>query len=232
MIIKKFNSKDDLAECASEIIINEIRHKPDLLLCTATGSSPTEIYRNLSEKKYRFATDKLRILKLDEWGGIDMENPESCESYLQKNVIQPLQILPQRFISFHSNAESPDHEIERIKSELLKNGPIDVCILGLGLNGHIAFNEPAECLLPECHLVALSSESMNHPMAKKMNQKPGYGLTIGMADILKSKKIIMVISGKNKEAVKEKLFKKEISTWLPASFLWLHGNTECLVLDE
>jgi galactosamine-6-phosphate isomerase len=232
MIIKKFKLGDDLAEYASEIIINEIRHKPDLLLCTATGSSPTGIYRILSEKKYRFNTDKLRIIKLDEWGGIDMENAESCESYLQKNVIQPLQILAENFISFHSNPNSPADEIERIKSELVKNGPIDVCILGLGLNGHIAFNEPSEFLWPESHVVELSPESMNHPMAKKMSQKPGYGLTIGMADILKSKKIIMVISGKNKEAVKEKFFRKEISTWLPASFLWLHGNTECLVLDE
>jgi len=232
MKLKKFNSMHDLSDYASNLIIEEINQKPDLLFCTATGNSPTETYKKLVEKKQTFKIDKLRILKLDEWGGISPENPESCESYLQKNVIVPLQIHAENYISFQSNSEVPENEILKVRNYIEERGPIDICILGLGMNGHIALNEPNEILQPYCHLAQLSETTKTHPMVKNMSENPTYGLTIGVADILQSKKIILIVCGKNKQAIISKLLEKKITTSLPASFLWLHNATECLILDE
>jgi galactosamine-6-phosphate isomerase len=81
---------------------------------------------------------------------------------------------------------------------------MDVCILGKGINGHIAFNEPHEYLIPEFHIAELSKESMQHNMANQMELKPSYGLTMGMKNILQSKKILMLIAGKGKQKSIEK----------------------------
>uniref|UniRef100_UPI0035937362 6-phosphogluconolactonase n=1 Tax=Pricia sp. TaxID=2268138 RepID=UPI0035937362 len=109
------------------------------------------------------------------------------------------------------------------------NGPIDICILGLGKNGHIGFNEPAKTLTPFCHVAKLSEKSLQHSMANTMKPKPAYGLTLGMADILRSKKIILLLTGSDKQDIIFKLLSKEITTQLPASFLWLHHDVSCFI---
>ena len=169
---------------------------------------------------------------MDEWGGIRRDHPETCETYLKKYILQPWDIKDENYISFDSNAIDPQAEVSRIQRYLNQNGPLDFCVLGLGLNGHIAFNEPSAFLQAECHIATLSEASKNHPMFVNMDDKPTYGLTLGMANILQSKKILLVILGKNKQAVIEKFFTKEITTSLPASFLWLHPNVDCLMLEN
>lgn len=221
-----------LSDYASNMIVETIGQNPGLLLCCATGSSPTEVYRKVVGRKHEFATDKIRIIKLDEWGGIDSAHPESCESYLRNNLIRPLNIKEENYIAFDSNPAQPGAEVHRIQRYLDQNGPIDVCVLGLGMNGHIAFNEPADMLRPECHVATLADTSKKHQMFLNMAQKPGYGLTLGMANILQSRKIMLIVSGANKQQVIERLVKPEISTSLPASFLWLHSNTECLIVNQ
>lgn len=104
-----------------------------------------------------------------------------------------------------------------------------MCILGLGRNGHIAFNEPGEIMYPYCHVAALSAQSMQHDMAKAMKEKPTYGMTIGMRDILQAKKIILLIAGSNKDLIFERLLEQKIATYLPASLLWLHRDVTCFV---
>ena len=108
-------------------------------------------------------------------------------------------------------------------------GPIDICILGLGANGHLALNEPAAQLEPQAHVASLSEESLQHPMIASLEQKPSYGLTLGMEEILSSRLIIMLVSGKGKKQIAELFLKGKVSTELPASFLWQHPNVECLV---
>ena len=232
MNIRKFKSSKELSGCASDLIISEIVSKPNLLLCIATGNSPTETYQQLVNKKNEFHTDKLRIIKLDEWGGISPANPESCDTYIRTYINNPLNITEENYIAFNSNPTEPLAETARIQTYLDENGSIDVCILGLGANGHIAFNEPSAFLQPYCHIATLTEQSLQHSMAINMgNETPTYGLTLGMSNILQSKKIIMIISGKGKEEMIKLFLSKQITTNLPASFLWLHPNVECLMVD-
>ncbi len=103
-------------------------------------------------------------------------------------------------------------------------GPIDLCVLGLGVNGHLALNEPAASLLPTAHVARLSQASLRHPMLANSPKLPAYGLTLGMADILVSRDILLLVSGVNKREPLKRLLRREITTEFPASFLWLHPN--------
>lgn len=231
MNIHYYKDHESMSEEAASLVIAEINAKNDLLLCAATGHSPTGLYKNLvtgfQEQKDSF--NQLRILKLDEWGDVSGENPFSCEYYLQEHLLKPMGIPASRYISFQANPSNPIEECTRIKAELDQKGPIDICILGIGSNGHIGLNEPAAFLEPHCHLAELSKSTLSHPMIKQLEEKPSYGMTLGIKDIMDSKKIILLISGKSKVEVTAELLSGKISTSLPASLLWLHGNVECLI---
>lgn len=232
MKVEVLVDKDALAETASNFLLGEIRKHAKLLLCAATGNTPIGTYKKLSEKLKSDQAEKIRLLKLDEWGGISMAHPESCEQYLQESLIKPLNISKDRYFSFESDPNNPELEIKRMQKILDREGPIDLCVLGLGANGHLAFNEPADPLIPHCHIADLSSASMQHSMAQAMEEKPTYGLSLGMADILQSKTIVILISGKHKRAITKAFLSQKISTQLPASFLWLHPRTYCFLDQE
>lgn len=228
MQFRIFDSMNDLSEYASDLIISAIVASNNLLLCTATGNSTTETYRQLVRKKDSFPAADLRIIKLDEWGGVPADHPMTCETYLQQKLLQPLRIKPDNYISLNSDADDPDKECSRIQQLLESKGPIDLCILGIGINGHIAFNEPDSFLNPDCHKARLSTSSLNHPMVRETGVVPKYGLTLGMANILKSRRILLLISGKSKAEITQAFMQKKIDTQLPASFLWLHPDVLCL----
>jgi galactosamine-6-phosphate isomerase len=229
MHIQHFDSEKSLAAAASQIILQAIQKKPDLLLCAATGNTPTLTYQALVAQKSLFPSDQLRIFKLDEWGGVSMDHPGTCESYLQEHMIQPLNIPADRYFSFQSNPADPQQECSRIQKLLQQEGPIDLCVLGLGVNGHLAFNEPGTFLQPHCHIAQLTQDSLGHSMAKDMQGAKLYGLTLGMSDILAAREIVLLISGSSKVEITKQLLEAKISTQLPASFLWLHSNVKVLI---
>lgn len=234
MKIEKCSSYLDLSAKANAIIISEIKKKPNLLLCAATGKSPTGTY-HLLENEYQKQPklfDHLRVIKLDEWGGIKMNNPSTCETYLQLHLIRPLNIPETRYSGFSSNPEDPQKECARIQNVLDKTGPIDLCILGIGMNGHLALNEPNRYLQPNTHVVKLSAKTLEHKMLTENQETPAYGLTLGMADIMNSKMILLLINGSNKTGIVKKFLTKKITSLVPASFLWLHPNVVCFIEKE
>lgn len=234
MKIKYCANYKEMSQLSCDSVISTLKKKPKQLICTATGNSPTGLYKELVNY-YSVEPEvfkELSILKLDEWGGIDPNDANSCESYIRKHILTPLHISDDHFISFESNSNDPIAECKRIQQELNDNGPIDICVLGLGKNGHIGFNEPAKALNASCHIAKLSTNSLQHEMTTTMKNKPTYGLTLGMADILKSKKIILLIIGIGKEHILKQFLTQKITPFLPASFLWLHPNVECYLDSE
>jgi galactosamine-6-phosphate isomerase len=228
------DSYEELSLKAKCIILQEIKRNENLLICAATGGSPTGTY-DLLAAEYAKAPElfsHLRILKLDEWGGISMDSTSTCESYLKTHLLNPLHISDSRYIGFNSNPENPEKECKHIQEKITMQGPIDLCILGLGLNGHLALNEPGNSLYPYCHVAKLSSASLQHSMVSGMPEKPAYGLTLGMADILSSKMIVILINGSQKKAIVRKFLSREITCSVPASFLWLHTNVTCLIVKD
>jgi galactosamine-6-phosphate isomerase len=232
MQIIKCQTLAELNELASDLLIREIKHNPRSLICAATGNSPTGVYKKLVEKKEFVKANELTFIKLDEWYGLGINDTGSCEYYLHKHLLQPLGISAEKYIAFDGKSNEPEKECKRVQHYLDEHGPIDLCILGLGQNGHIAFNEPADTLLPHAHLGKLSETSLTHTMIKGTETNIKYGFTLGMADILRSKKIILLVNGTHKLQIMQRLLEQKISTQLPASFLWLHPDVQCFYCDN
>jgi galactosamine-6-phosphate isomerase len=167
-------------------------------------------------------------MKLDEWHGLPMNDPGTCESYLRTRLLQPLKIGDDRYYTFNSDSGCPKAECKVMQSLLDGQGPIDFCVLGLGTNGHIAFNEPAAALTAHSHVATLARSSQFHPMVAGLGIKPQHGLTLGMADLFQSRMILLLVSGAAKRDIVQNLLSQRITTTLPASLLWLHPNAVCL----
>jgi len=215
---------------AAELILTNLRENSRLLLAAATGSTPTLTYEILAEmaRPEPQLFREMRLIKLDEWGGLAMDDPATCEVYLQKRLVKPLCITPDRYLAWESDPTEPHTECDRIAGLLAEHGPIDLCVLGLGANGHLAFNEPGDDLSPGPHIARLTETSLEHPMLQAARQEPTYGLTVGMADILQSRRILLLVSGAHKARQLYRLALGAVSTRFPASFLLLHPNVTLL----
>jgi galactosamine-6-phosphate isomerase len=218
---------EEMSHRASRTLLHRALHKPDLLLCAATGSSPTRTYELVSEA-WRGRPDlsgRLRVIKLDEWGGLPPDDPGTCESYLRRLLLGPLGIPDDRYIGFRGDAADPQAECRAVADRAGAAGPIDVCVLGLGLNGHLGFNEPADALRPHAHVAPLSAESLAHPMVRGSRTPVSFGLTLGIADLLQSRQILLLVNGRHKRDVLRRLLDdRTVSPRFPASFLWLHPD--------
>jgi galactosamine-6-phosphate isomerase len=230
MNISYFSNANAMSQKAAAIVLEALDKNPELLLCAATGSTPKMLYQLLGEKAQRPSTffQKTRIIPLDEW--IGLATPKgSCHAYIQEQLLVPLQISKDRYFGFNAEADDLDKECERIQKSLQQEGPIDLCILGLGKNGHLGFNEPATELKSHCHVATLALQSQEHTMIGSASTKPTKGLTLGMQDILNAKKILLLVSGDGKTAVTHQLLSGSITNDCPATWLWKHSQVECLI---
>ena len=221
---------DEASQRAATLVADQIRRKPDSLICTASGSTPTGAYAKLGKlaAENQLAVDRVSIVKLDEWLGLPLHDAHTCESFLRQNVLEPLRIPADRYIGFDSQPADEFAECRRIESEIQASGGIDLAILGIGVNGHIGLNEPAEFLQPGCHVADLAPTTVGHTMLEGTADRVTRGLTMGMRDILAARRILLLAFGGQKAKPIRELLKKRVTARFPASFLWLHPNVTCL----
>ncbi len=221
---------DAMSRRAERLVVAELKRKPSLIFCASAGGSPTRLYELLAARRRRQPRlfSRMRVLQIDEWGGLPRNHPATCEADLRRKLLEPLGIKAERYIGFNSETREPEAEAARVAGWLAAHGPIDICILGLGLNGHVAMNEPAAELTPRAHVARLARASMNHPMLQQLRQKPRYGLTVGMGDILSSRLVLLLVNGAHKREAIHRLLKPVVSTRFPASFVWLHPRAAVL----
>jgi galactosamine-6-phosphate isomerase len=224
--IRVTNNGKALSRQAADLIFAELERRPDMLFCASAGRTPTETYRRLAalRKQRPKPFIKMRVLQIDEWGGVSPGNAASCHTDLTENLLKPLGIERNRFCGFRGDAPDERAECRRVARWLQRNGPIDLCLLGLGANGHLALNEPGEALNPHAHVARLAESSRNHSMLTGLKSKPRLGLTLGMADILASRKILLLVSGTHKRPALKRALQSRVTTRFPASFLWLHPD--------
>ncbi|HNR31748.1 MAG TPA: 6-phosphogluconolactonase [Candidatus Hydrogenedentes bacterium] len=211
---------------AADWLVEAIRRQSDLLLCVATGASPLGAYRELARRASdgAVAVDRLRILKLDEWGPLPPDDPGSCEAYIRREVLDPLRIAPDRYFAMRGDVPDPQAECRRFRETLAALGPIDVSVLGVGTNGHLGLNEPGPWLHDGVHVAELAPSSQGHGMLATARTRPTHGLTLGMGDLLRSRKLLLLVSGADKRPAMRALLDQRLRTEFPASFLWLHRN--------
>jgi galactosamine-6-phosphate isomerase len=230
MDIKSAETYSELSRRAADLIVGELKRRPDLLFCASAGNTPTLTYQLLAAKRERqpHLFSKIRVLQLDEWAGLPRAHPASCYADLKSKLLAPLRISLNRFRGFRGDVSNPETECKKMKRWLAAHDPIDLCLLGLGKNGHIAMNEPAANLMPQAHVTKLTASSRKHTMLAAVENKPRYGMTLGIAEILASRQILLLVSGASKAAILKRLLESPVTTRLPASFLWLHPNVTIL----
>ena len=220
-----------MSKMGFEIVRKAIESNPNLFFCVASGGSPSGLYHLMSEHKKSQPEfcETLRVVKLDEWGGLEKGSTFTSELDVQTKFIQPLAISNERYWTIDPFTDTPEEDCLAMRSQIQHQGPIDICILGIGVNGHIALNEPGEVLNSDFHVCQLAESTLNNGMLKTLKQPPTFGMTMGVGEILKSKMILLFIAGSGKKEAFARLQKKEISTQFPASLLWLHPNVHVLI---
>jgi glucosamine-6-phosphate deaminase len=225
---------EELSEKAAEIVIKEISKKPCLTIGFATGSTPLGLYKKLvlAYKKKKISFSKITSFNLDEYYGIKRKDKNSYNYYMHQILFNNINIKKSNINMLGGEAENPEKECQNYEKKI-KNKPIDIQILGVGVNGHIGFNEPDSRFDSRTRLVNLSRETINsNSRFFKNKQVPRKALTMGISTIIKAKKILLLASGKNKaEAIYQLVKGKKSGKW-PVTCLKNHKNLIVIIDKE
>lgn len=216
---------ESLSDTAADRFVDEFRQKPESLVGLATGGTPEGLYQRLVARHRADPTlfSQARWIVLDEWGGLEEDDPATCGHYLQTRLFEPLNVGPGRICRWSSQPFNPQEECRRVEKWLADEGPIDLQVLGLGKNGHLGFNEPGRELIAGPHVATLTEESLTHAMLSTARSRPTFGLTLGMGEILRSRQILLLVSGGAKSQQVLRLASGNITSEFPASLLHCHG---------
>lgn len=232
--------KDDykeLSRLAASLIQDEIQNKPNLVLGLATGSTPEGMYKELIRLHREEGLDfsQLTTFNLDEYLGIDQDHPNSYHYYMGEIFFNHINIKAENTHIPDGRADKPEEYCREYDRLIAEKGGIDLQILGIGENGHIAFNEPGRELNAPTSIVALTESTIeaNSRFFDSIDQVPKSAITMGIGSIMKAKKIILLANGKNKAPIiKELLNTDKISTELPASMLLVHPDVTIIIDRE
>ena len=215
-MITLFETYDQMSEYVASIVAEEITNNPNLRLGLPTGSTPIGMYKNLVQ--YDLDWSNVKTYNLDEYEGIGENHPQSYHTYMNKNLFLHVN-LNKHFIRF------PDRNLD---TDLKRVGGLDLLILGIGHNGHIAFNEPGSSLTSATRRVKLTSETIaaNSRFFDSEKEVPKWAFTMGMKTIRESKRIILIANGQGKWDIMDKCFNGGVSKDRPASVLQMHPNIE------
>jgi galactosamine-6-phosphate isomerase len=226
-----FSDFESMSTAGFELIKKEVENKPDLLFCVASGGSPSGTYAQMSAHKNLHPEfgEQLRVIKLDEWGGLEPDSAFTSELDVQQKFVQPMGIPADRYWTIDPDTSDPEGACLKMEQVLEREGPLDICILGIGVNGHIALNEPGDTHQLPYHVCELAPSTLANGMLKTLKQPPSFGMTIGLRGIMQSKLILLFIAGSGKKEAFERLKDPRVSGQFPASYLWLHSNVQVLV---
>lgn len=226
---------DEMSKKAADLIVNMLIDKPQAKFGFATGSTPIGLYENLAkaEKEGEISFKYSKSVNLDEYIGIDKENDQSYQYFMNENLFNKVSF--KEGTTHLPYAPEADEKYAKEYDKLLDEfGQRDVQILGLGPNGHLAFNEPAEKLNQRTSIIKLSDETIkaNSRFFESEEDVSKYAISMGMADVFNAKMLVVLASGKNKHEVVKRIIEEDtIYPEFPASFLHLHPNVY-LFVDE
>lgn len=228
------NNYEGLSEATGSIIIELVNKKPDAFICLASGDSPTGTYQYLINcvNKGEVSFSKCRFIGLDEWLNIDADKPGGTKHYLQTTFFDKVDADKQNVYFF--NPSNPDIQSECNKMDRLisEKGPIDLLLAGIGLNGHIGLNEPGVDFQSGIHVNDLASSTITSAQkhfGRNVNLEKG--ITLGIRDILKARKLVLIASGEKKASIISKALNDPVSNQLPATIIQQHSNCE-VILDK
>jgi glucosamine-6-phosphate isomerase len=229
-----YNNYEELSYSTAEMIADLIREKPDALLCFPAGETSVGTFEHLIKlnKEGTLSFSKCRIVGLDEWAHLGEMKKENCFSFLKKHFFDHIDYSPENLCFFNGESDDLAAECEKTDAFLKEYGPIDMMLLGAGMNGHLGLNEPGTPFDLYSHIVVLDETT------RKVGQKYfsgdvtlTAGISLGIQYVLESKTVILQLNGTRKAGIVKLLVECEISPDVPASAIRLHSNS-CLLLDK
>ena len=219
---------EELSRKAANIIGAQVISKPDCVLGLATGSSPIGTYKELIARHETGDLDfsKVTSVNLDEYIGLDGNHDQSYRYFMYNNLFKSINIDSEK--TFVPNGCAADTKAEGdAYDEMIKSlGGIDLQLLGIGLDGHIGFNEPDDYFTKETHLVELDESTIkaNARFFASEADVPRQAITMGMMSIMQAKKVLLIANGTAKKEILDKAFFGPITPLVPASILQLHPD--------
>ncbi len=226
---------ETLSRKAAAIIAAEVIAKPNCVLGLATGSSPIGTYKNLIEwyKNGDLDFSEVTSINLDEYAGLDGSNDQSYRYFMNNNLFDYINI--DKANTFVPDGKATDLEAEcEAYDNRIKDMGIDIQLLGIGLDGHIGFNEPDSIFTKETHLVTLDPSTIeaNARFFESIDDVPKTAVTMGMGGIMSAKKVLLIANGSAKKAILEKAFFGPIDPQVPASILQLHPDVTVIFSEN
>ena len=235
MKLKRFKNYQELSDFAATDIANSIKSKPSLVLCLASGDTPKLtvelLVKKLKEEKIDYS--KITFIGLDEWVGLPPTNTGSCHYFFQNKLIEPLQLKPSQYFLFNALADDLENECVKMDRFINDRNGIDVMLVGIGMNGHIGFNEPGAAFNNLSHVIELD-EITKAVGQKYFNEQVelGKGITLGFKHLLNAKKVFLMANGSKKAEVIKKAVEGTVTESFPASIMQQHENGFILIDDE
>lgn len=233
MEISIVDNYSEMTAEAANIIAQLLRSKQDAVFGLATGSTPEGLYARLvqmyEEKEIDFK--EVTCFNLDEYAGLSPDHPQSYSYYMNRHLFSKVNVKK-------DNIHIPGCAVENIETvcrdydrKIHEAGGIDLLLLGLGVNGHIGFNEPADYLHKDTHLVNLSRETIeaNSRYFPTEDDVPRQAITMGVGSIMRAARIILLASGEKKADAVKQMTCGRVSTHHPASLLQLHRNVLVII---
>ena len=231
----KVDNYEQLSEKAAQIIADVVISKPNCVLGLATGSSPIGTYKKLIEwnKEGKVDFSKAMSINLDEYEGLDGDHDQSYRYFMNNNLFNFINIDKEN--TFVPNGKAADIDAEcKAYDERINEVGIDIQLLGIGLDGHIGFNEPDDFFTKETHKVVLDESTIvaNARFFESIDDVPKTAITMGMGGIMSAKKVLLIANGQNKKDIIEKAFFGPITPKVPASILQLHGDVTVIFSEK
>ena len=228
MKILVFEKEEHLDAYVGEYICHFIRNHSQPVIGFATGSTPLGVYRyfidNYQAQKVSF--HQVKAFNLDEYVGLTPSHPRSFASAMKNEHFSHIDILPENINALDGSKEDMIQECQRYES-LIDANPIDIQILGIGMDGHIAYNEPGSPLDGACHVVDLHQESIESSLDygfDHIEDVPTQGVTQGIGTIMKAKQLIMMAKGEKKADLVKRMIYGEVTSDFPSSIIQRHPN--------
>ncbi len=237
----KFNSIDvivcdtyeELSETAAQIVADEMKKKDGFVLGLATGSSPVGLYSKLAEKNKAGEIDfsNVKTFNLDEYYPISPDNDQSYRYFMNKNLFNNVNIKMENTRVPDGTAGNTDEFCDQYEADIKAAGGVDLQVLGIGNNGHIGFNEPADKFCNITHVVELTENTIeaNSRFFESADLVPKKAITMGVGTIMNAKKIVLVANGKNKAQALYEALCCDVKPANQASVLQYHKDVTFVV---
>ena len=218
MKVKKLNSYKELSSTVADIVEEQLVEKVFQQLVLPTGSTPIGLYKELAKRNLNWSY--VRTFNLDVYI-MNSNHSQSYQTFMKENLFNRINIYP-------DNYHFPFRPTLAYEDKINYFGGVDLCILGIGSNGHIAFNEPGSSFKSRTRVVDLDEQTIqdNSRFFDSVDDVPKQAITMGIGTIMESKKIILMASGDHKKDILEKALNGKVTEDVPASVLQTHKNVE------